>query len=107
MWVQRRIRHEDPANLLQMFRTVEAIWSPEILEAARRQLGVADGVLNVLVAEVGLQGAGVMAFVRQCVSRRMAQHVRVNAELKPGLHAEPRDHLSKPCRCKRRAAFDW
>jgi hypothetical protein len=35
--------------------------TPEILEARRGQFGVSDGMLNVAVAEVGLQGAGVVA----------------------------------------------
>ena len=34
---------------------------PEILEARRGQFGVSDGMLNVAVAEGGLQGAGVVA----------------------------------------------
>lgn len=32
--------------------------SPEVLEPCRRQFGVPDGVLDVAVAEIGLQGSG-------------------------------------------------
>jgi len=34
--------------------------APEVFEPSRRQLGVAHRVLNVLVAEIGLKGAGVV-----------------------------------------------
>jgi hypothetical protein len=37
---------------------------PEVTEAVRRQFRIAHRVLNVLVAEVGLQGAGVVAVIR-------------------------------------------
>jgi hypothetical protein len=37
--------------------------APEILEAIRRKLGVAHGVLDVLVAEPSLQRPGVVAGV--------------------------------------------
>jgi hypothetical protein len=68
--------------------------APKILEPRRRQLGVPDGVLNVLVAEIGLQGPGIVPGVRKGEARRVAQHVRMDTEPKPGLDAQPRDHLS-------------
>jgi len=37
--------------------------STKVLEPIRRQLGVAHGMLDVPVAEIGLQGAGVVALV--------------------------------------------
>jgi len=49
--------------------------SPEALEPIGRQLGVAHRVLNVLVAEVGLQSAGIMPFVGQGESKGVPQHV--------------------------------
>ena len=42
--------------------------TPEILEARRGQFGVSDGMLNVAVAEVGLQGTGVVALVGQGIT---------------------------------------
>jgi hypothetical protein len=39
--------------------------SPEILKSIRRQLRIANRVLDILVAEIGLQGAGVVALVGQ------------------------------------------
>jgi hypothetical protein len=38
---------------------------PESLEPLRRKLGAAHGVLDILVSEVGLQGSGIVALVRQ------------------------------------------
>jgi len=37
---------------------------PEVLEARRGKFGIFHGVLDVLVAEIGLQGTGVVPFVR-------------------------------------------
>ena len=51
----------DPTWARSFVTGVDAALSPEILEPGRRQFGVAHGVLDVLMAEVGLQGAGVMA----------------------------------------------
>src|ERR1700756_504229 len=48
---------------------------PEILEARRTQLGVPHGVLNVLVAEVELDRARVLAGVRQVETARVPKHV--------------------------------
>jgi hypothetical protein len=49
-------------------------WSaPEVLETMRRQLGVAHRVLDVLVPEIGLQGAGVVAGVGQGVAAAVPQ----------------------------------
>jgi hypothetical protein len=38
--------------------------APEILEAIRRQLRVLNRVLDVLVPEESLQGAGIMPLIR-------------------------------------------
>ena len=60
-------------------------WSPpEVLEPTRRQLSVAHGVLDVPVAEVGLQRPGIVALVGQGEATGVPQHVRVNLEAKPG-----------------------
>jgi hypothetical protein len=45
--------------------TVPPSIPPEVLEPIRRQLGVAHGVLDIAVAEIGLQGAGVVALICQ------------------------------------------
>jgi hypothetical protein len=46
--------------------------APEVFEAIGRHLGVADGVLDVLVAEVGLKGAGIVPLVGQGEAAGMA-----------------------------------
>ena len=70
--------------------------APEILEARRRELRIAHGMLNVLVPEIGLQRARIDAVVRQLVAARMPQHVRVNREVEAGCDAQTRHHLGKP-----------
>src|SRR5262245_55210500 len=53
---------------------------PKILESVGRHFGVPDCVLNVLVAEVMLQGARVVAIVGELEPTGMAKHVRVDGE---------------------------
>ena len=54
--------------------------SPKILESVGRHFGVPDGVLNVLVPEVVLQGPRVVAIIGQLEPAGMAEHVRVDRE---------------------------
>ena len=51
---------------------------PKILESVGRQVGVSDGVLNVLVPEVMLQGARIVTIIGQLEPTGMAKHVRVD-----------------------------
>src|SRR5665213_305790 len=71
--------------------------SPKVLEPRWRKLGVAH-VLNVPVAEVGLQRACVVALVRQCIAAGMSQHVRVSLEAQSCLDAGALDHACESCR---------
>jgi hypothetical protein len=64
---------------------------PEILEPRRRQFGVPHSVLDVVVAEIGLQGAGVVA-----LAAGMAQHVQVELERHSGFDAGPFHHPREP-----------
>jgi len=50
-------------------------------------------MLNVAVAEVGLQGAGIVALVGQGIAAGVPKHVRVRLEGQIGLPASPFD----PC----------
>jgi hypothetical protein len=50
---------------------------PEIPEPQRRQLGVSDGVLDRLVAQIALDRARIDAIIRQLVPAAMPQHVGV------------------------------
>src|SRR5262249_23121327 len=64
---------------------------PKILESVGRHFGVSDGVLNVLVPEVMLQGPRVVAVVGQLESTGMAKHVRVDRERHLGSLTEALD----------------
>ena len=65
------------------------------MKAGHGQCGVANGVLDVLVSEVVLDGTGILAIICQLEARRMAQHVRVHGEAEPRSLARPSDHLPK------------
>ena len=49
----------------------------------------AHGVLDVLVAEIGLQRAGVVPLVGQCVAAGVHEHVRASLEAELGFDACP------------------
>src|SRR5215471_17702079 len=53
---------------------------PKVLEPIGCHVGVPDGVLNVLVSEVMLQGPRVVAVVGELEPTGMAKHVRVDRE---------------------------
>ena len=55
-------------------------------------------MLNVLVAEVGLQGACVVPLIGQRVSASMTQHMRVRLEPELGLNPGSLDHASEASR---------
>ena len=78
---------------------------PEVLEAGRRQLGVAHRVLDVAVPQIGLQRAGIDAVIGELEAAGVAQHVRVHWETEIGRNAKPRDHLTKARGRERRAAL--
>src|SRR5262245_47310223 len=75
------------------------------LESCWRQLGVADRVLDVLVAQVGLQGARVSAGIRLVDSTGVPEHVRVRLDFELGGLASPVDELLEVADRHRRAAF--
>ena len=66
--------------------------SPKVFKTRWRQLGISHRVLDILVPEVGLQGAGIVPPVRQCVPTGVAQHVWMHTELKLG----PLDPVGPP-----------
>ena len=47
---------------------------PEVVEAMGGKLGIKDRVLDVPVAEVELDGAGVLAVIGELEAGRMPQH---------------------------------
>ena len=68
---------------------------PEASEPVWRQLGVAHGVLDVLVAEVMLQRSRIDTLVCQLEAAGMAQHVRMYAKPHLGGLTEPLQHAAK------------
>lgn len=57
---------------------------PEIFEACGCQFGIPNGVMNILVAEIGLQGAGVGAVISELEAAGVPKHMRVYQELEFG-----------------------
>ena len=72
MWTLRLIR--------VMAAKQTSVASPKILVSVGCHVGVPDGVLNVLMPEVVLQGARVVAIVGQLKPAGMAKHVWVDRE---------------------------
>jgi hypothetical protein len=69
--------------------------SPEIPKSCWRQLSVSDRVLDIPVAEVSLQGSGVVALIGEREAAGVPQHVRVGLEAKTRLSASALDHSSE------------
>ena len=65
--------------------------SPKVLEPVGRHFRVPDGVLNVLVPEVVLEGARVVAIVGELEPTGMPKHVRMDWEWHLGGLPEPLD----------------
>jgi len=71
---------------------------PKLLESVGRHFGVSDGVLDVLVAEVVLQGPRVVTIIGEFEPAGMAKHVRVDREWHLGDLPEALDELIGPPR---------
>jgi hypothetical protein len=67
-----------------------------MLEPRRGQLGVSDSVLDIPMAEIGLQGASIMTVVRELVPTCVTQHVWVDLEPELRLRARSLDRSCKP-----------
>ena len=63
--------------------------APEILEARGRKFGVADGVLDVAVAEIILDRSCVMSIASQLEASGVAQHMRMSLERKARFFPRP------------------
>lgn len=77
-----------------MAQSGRSLSSPKIPEPRWRQLCISDGVLNVFVAEIGLQRPRVMPVDREFVLTGMPEHVGVRLERKLGLDPCPLDRSS-------------
>jgi len=93
---QRRV-----ADLVRLLGALTTLIPPKVLEPVGRHVGVPDGVLNVLVPEVVLQGPGVMAIVRELEPAGVAKHVRVDRKWHLGGFPEA---LDKPVKTD---GADW
>jgi hypothetical protein len=80
-------RRRDRCRFAQAAQTL----IPEVLEPIGCHVGVPNGVLDVLVPEVVLQGARVVAIVGKLEPAGMAKHVRVDRKWHLGGLAEPLD----------------
>src|SRR5262249_33518377 len=60
------------------WQTQPSVASPKVLEPIGCHVGVPNGVLDVLVPEVVLEGARVVAVIRELEPTGMAKHVRVD-----------------------------
>lgn len=79
--------------------------SPEPLEPLRRQFRIAHGMLDVLVPQVVLDGAGVVAVIRQFVPAPVPEHVGMDGEAHGGFFPGAREEFAKPRRRHRSAPF--
>jgi hypothetical protein len=91
---RRRIRHEwrvsacwlcwDACSARPPIGLLRASWlfPPEHLESIRRHIRVSDGMRDVLVAEIVLQQACVMALVSKLEPAGVAQHARMHGKSK-------------------------
>src|SRR5215472_2757513 len=73
-------------------RTLGKLILPEVFEAVRRQGRVADRGHDRSVAEIGLDGASVVAVVGELEPAGMPQHVGMHEESKFRSHARPGNH---------------
>ena len=67
---------------------------PEIAEPCGNEFRVANGVLNVLVPEILLDGSRIVTIVSKFVTGRMAEHVRMDWKLETSLLASSGNHLA-------------
>ena len=58
--------------------------APEVLEPPWCQLGIANRVLDILVAEIGLERPGISALVGQRIAAGVAQLMRMHQEGQSG-----------------------
>jgi hypothetical protein len=78
LWIMVPLWGLEPLNLSPL--------PPEVLEPIRRQLGIAHRVLDVLMAQVGLQGSRIMALIGKGESTGVPQHVRMSLEAQLSSH---------------------
>jgi len=94
---------EGQLRALDKEKSVGAAGTPSMTKAAAgfflfgRPSVVANRVLNILVAQIGLQPASIVSRIRQRIAATMAQHVRVDREG----HFGPSKTRPRPLPCPR------
>src|SRR5262245_25258571 len=78
---------------------------PKISKPVGGKLGVTNRVLDILMAEVVLQRARVMAIIGEFESAGMPKHVRVDREWHLGGFPEPSDHSTEAHRAHGRPSL--
>jgi hypothetical protein len=91
--VQRASPEEHTDFLGDIHASKCGLGPPEVLEAGRRQFGIAHRVLDVAVPKVGLQCPRVMSPVGERVATGVPEHVGVGLEPELG----PRCPHARPC----------
>src|SRR5262245_66638120 len=81
------------SSRMRLCLKLDVLILPPALEPGRCQLAIPDGVLDVLVPEVRLQAARIVALVRELVAASGAQHVRVRLDLEPSNLTRRRNQL--------------
>src|SRR5450631_4388617 len=86
-----------PTRLLTFFSRfrLQPSTAPEVPEPCRRQLRVAHGVLNILMAEVGLKCPRVVALGSQCKTAGVPQHMWMHLEPEVSLSTRALYHAGK------------
>ena len=67
---------------------------PKSIEPIRRQFRIADGMLNIPVSHVMLDGPSVVSVIGQLEATPMTKHVRMDREGDTGLLSSPRHQLA-------------
>src|SRR5262249_26009796 len=78
---------------------------PEVFEAVRRKLGISNCMGGVLVPEILLNRSCVPPIVRQLVTRRVSEHMRVNRKRETGRNAGAAHHFAHRRVCHRPATL--
>src|SRR4051812_12503907 len=78
---------------------------PEFFKTSRRQLGVAHRMLDVAMAEIGLDGARVLTSIGEREAARVPEHVRMHFEFEPGSCRRACNHPGKAGRRERRGSL--
>jgi|SRR5579862_2141140 len=78
---------------------------PKAFETLRREFSISNGVLNIFVPKIMLEGSRIVSVVRELVSACVPQHVRMHREWKLTLLSYTSKRLAKSRRGHRRLSL--